>query len=54
MIEHIEELNLNEDYDCNSFGLAFDAYRKAPRPKKLKGVVCSPRAAQNQNRFSNL
>ncbi len=45
MIEQIPELDLNEEYDCNSFGLAFDAYR--PKNHKQRGAECRTKNPDN-------
>lgn len=36
MLEHLEQLDLNTDYDCNDFGLASDCYRQTPRPRAYR------------------
>ena len=54
MIEHLEDLNLNEDLDCNDFGLAFDAYRVTGSRNKKWGAECSPCGANRKNPLSNL
>lgn len=36
MIEHLEQLNLNDEYECNDFGLAADAHRKTPRSRAYR------------------